>query len=97
MKTHTAGSLLTESALVGQPAQHSASSATLWLLSVAQSALLAPVRWLQERRDIGELKRLDDRLLADIGISRGEIEAGVRLGRWSKRNADLDREAIVIE
>ena len=33
------------------------------------------------RRDTSVLLRLDDRMLADIGLSRGEIEYAVRHGR----------------
>ncbi|GMG82279.1 hypothetical protein LNKW23_14920 [Paralimibaculum aggregatum] len=42
-------------------------------------ALLAG--WRRERlmqRDIAELKHLDDRMLADLGIARGQIEDYVR-------------------
>jgi uncharacterized protein YjiS (DUF1127 family) len=33
------------------------------------------------RRDIGELMALDDRMLADLGVSRSNIEYVVRHGR----------------
>jgi uncharacterized protein YjiS (DUF1127 family) len=33
------------------------------------------------RRDAAELMALDDRMLADIGLSREEIEPAVRFGR----------------
>jgi uncharacterized protein YjiS (DUF1127 family) len=33
---------------------------------------------LRERRAIARLQKLDDRLLNDIGLSRGEIERAVR-------------------
>jgi uncharacterized protein YjiS (DUF1127 family) len=35
-------------------------------------------RRLRERRAIARLQKLDDRLLNDIGLSRGEIERAVR-------------------
>ncbi|GGB49778.1 DUF1127 domain-containing protein [Tistrella bauzanensis] len=39
------------------------------------------VRWRLERRTYAELKSLDDRMLADIGISRGEIRSVASHGR----------------
>jgi uncharacterized protein YjiS (DUF1127 family) len=41
---------------------------------------------LRLRRDLDDLMSLDDRILADIGLSRGEIDYVVRHGRR------LDRE-----
>jgi uncharacterized protein YjiS (DUF1127 family) len=40
------------------------------------------------RRDLAELRAADDRLLADIGLSRSEIDDVVRHGR---RCDDMDR------
>jgi uncharacterized protein YjiS (DUF1127 family) len=37
--------------------------------------------WQERRRLRNELQALDDRLLADIGLSRGDIEAVVAGGR----------------
>lgn len=53
--------------------------------------------WLEQRRTARTLYRLDDRALADIGLSRADVE-GVNtaswqdhlpppLGRWSSRKA----------
>ncbi|AFK57372.1 MAG: DUF1127 domain-containing protein [Tistrella sp.] len=39
------------------------------------------IRWRLERRTYAELKSLDDRMLADIGISRGEIRSVATHGR----------------
>src|SRR5262245_3255305 len=49
-----------------------------------RSAARALLRWQRQRHDIMELQRMDDRLLADIGITRGEAENMVRNGRWGK-------------
>jgi uncharacterized protein YjiS (DUF1127 family) len=38
-------------------------------------------RALELRRALDEVRALDDRMLADIGISRGELERAVRGGR----------------
>ena len=47
---------------------------------------IARMLWLAgeergRRRAIRELKRFDDKMLADIGIRRGDIERAVRYGR----------------
>ena len=34
-----------------------------------------------QRRTIHELNRMDDRMLSDIGVMRGDIERMVRVGR----------------
>ena len=34
------------------------------------------------RRDLAQLRAADDRLLADIGLARGQIDHAVRHGRW---------------
>ena len=33
------------------------------------------------RRTVNELNRMDDRMLSDIGVLRGDIERMVRVGR----------------
>ncbi len=52
----------------------------------AVTRLVADVRqWFERRRTIAELSRLDDRLLADIGIVREDIPEAVRRGRLPVR------------
>ena len=97
MKMHAAGSLLTDHAIAGQPVERGAWSRAKSLLNLVSSAAWGVVRWHRHRRDIGELLRLDDRLLADIGLSRSEIEEGVRFGRWSRHNPELDKLSIGVE
>ena len=97
MKMHAAGSLLTDHAIAGQPMERGAWSRAKSLLNLVSSAAWGVVRWHQHRRNIGELLRLDDRLLADIGLSRSEIEEGVRFGRWGRHNPDLDKLSIGVE
>jgi uncharacterized protein YjiS (DUF1127 family) len=38
-------------------------------------------RWMRYRRDLAALARLDDRLLHDLGITRGEIDYLARRDR----------------
>jgi uncharacterized protein YjiS (DUF1127 family) len=38
-------------------------------------------RWRRLKRDLHELRSLDDRMLADIGITRCDVERVVRHGR----------------
>ncbi len=40
------------------------------------------VTWLQRERDRRTLQALDDRLLRDIGVSRGEVEREVSKPFW---------------
>ena len=91
MKMHAAGSVLTD-ASAGQTVP-----GTKWLLNLVRLAALGVIHWQQQRRNIGELQRLDDRLLADIGISRSEIEEGVRLGRWGMHATGLNTLSTVVE
>jgi uncharacterized protein YjiS (DUF1127 family) len=58
-----------------------------WQVSPAQ-AIKRLVAWVRNerriRRGIVELMSLDDRLLADIGLSRGDIEHAARYGRFPR-------------
>lgn len=44
----------------------------------------AVARFIQRRRDEAALMRMDDTMLKDIGLNRGEIERAVRTGRAGK-------------
>jgi uncharacterized protein YjiS (DUF1127 family) len=81
METHTAGSLLQVHGM------QSGSARGNGLVASSLNAIMRAARELtrrhRERRGIEELLRMDDRLLADIGITRGEAEHMVRNGRWS--------------
>jgi uncharacterized protein YjiS (DUF1127 family) len=82
MKAHTASSLMQVPRM--QSGSAHASGVFGSSLNAIKSFVGAIVRWHRQRHDIMELQRMDDRLLADIGITRGEAEHMVRNGRWSK-------------
>lgn len=52
--------------------------------SVARSALARLAQWVRQeyqfRRSTAALRELDDRLLADIGLTRVSVDHGVRCG-----------------
>ena len=62
---------------------HQTAGSTAWVrLVAATSHLIAPIlRWHRARRDSRQLMALGDHLLHDIGLSRGEIERAMRMGR----------------
>jgi uncharacterized protein YjiS (DUF1127 family) len=82
METHTARSLLQVHGIQSGTAH--ASGLLGSSLNAIKSAFGALLRWQRQRRDLVELQRMDDRLLADIGITRGEAENMVRNGRWGQ-------------
>ena len=41
------------------------------------------VRWRRYRRNLNDFYRMDDRTLADLGLTRGDLERAVRYGRES--------------
>jgi uncharacterized protein YjiS (DUF1127 family) len=55
------------------------SASTIDVLTRATDALLG---WLQRDRDRRALQTLDDRLLRDIGVSRGDVEAEAAKPFW---------------
>jgi uncharacterized protein YjiS (DUF1127 family) len=62
---------------------HQAADSTVWARFVAgTNHLVAPVlRWHRARRDTRQLMAFGDHMLQDLGLSRGEIEHAVRIGR----------------
>lgn len=81
MKMHAASSLMQAHGIQSRSAH---ASGLFGSLNAIKSVVVAIVRWQRQRRDILELQRMDDRLLADIGITRGEAETMVRHGRWNQ-------------
>jgi uncharacterized protein YjiS (DUF1127 family) len=88
METHTASSLLQVHGMQSGSAYGSGRLAS-WLNAIRSVARVI-AQWNRQRRDIVELRRMDDRLLADIGITRGEAEHMVRHGRWVQASLEAD-------
>lgn len=88
MGTHTVRSLLQVQGIPSGSAHGNGLLASS--LNAVVSVARAIVRWQRQRRDILELERMDDRLLADIGITRGEAEHMVCNGRWSQAAFEPD-------
>jgi len=73
-------------------ARQLAQTVSRWLRALAskgrQQMLRLANEWYQ-RRAIQALNKLDDRMLADMGLSRGDIENVVRCGPpWHRSNPD---------
>jgi uncharacterized protein YjiS (DUF1127 family) len=67
------------------------------MLTGIRSALTTTFRWIderQQRRALRELRRLDDRLLAGIGLRRSEIERVVRDDDLGRRREEPRRALI---
>jgi uncharacterized protein YjiS (DUF1127 family) len=86
MGTHTARSLLQAQSLQSGTAHGNGVFAAS--LDAIKSVVRGLLQWQRQRRDVMELQRMDDRLLADIGITRGEAEHMVRNGRWNQPSSE---------
>ena len=81
MEMHTSSSLLRVHGIESQPARLGTFGLVTCISRVFQSLAEKFARRRRFQRDIRELQRLDDRMLADIGMRRSEIERMVRRGR----------------
>jgi uncharacterized protein YjiS (DUF1127 family) len=88
MDTHTARSLLQLHGM--QTGSTRGNGLLASSLDAIKSVARALLQWQRQRRDILELQRMDDRLLADIGITRGEADHMVRNGRWGQAALEPD-------
>ncbi|MEM9028980.1 MAG: DUF1127 domain-containing protein [Pseudomonadota bacterium] len=57
------------------------SSVVSQIMSVPLRVWDGIVRYERNRRDMDALRRMDDRMLADIGLTRGDITDAVAKGR----------------
>ena len=90
MEMHTAGSLQRVHGIALAPVRSGglnihqfALNAAARVSAAAGATVAAWLRSLREQKVIDQLQRMDDRMLADIGMTRGEIPHAVRCeGRW---------------
>ena len=80
MEMHTAQSLMDVHGIDAEPAG-SKQSAARQLWEVVRAAPGRLVAWQRYRKELEELSRLDDRMLADIGLRRSDVERIMRNGR----------------
>lgn len=81
--------------------RHALQGTSRGLTGALRRGLLDPVRrWHHARRTYNELMALDDRMLDDIGIRRGDIEAIAR-GKWRphgrEREGAVERAQLDVE
>jgi uncharacterized protein YjiS (DUF1127 family) len=82
MKLHTAQSLLEVHKLAdARPAKRLHPGIVARIVGGLTTAAMAFSKKHRYRKDIKDLRRMDDRMLADIGLTRGEIELSVWHGR----------------
>jgi uncharacterized protein YjiS (DUF1127 family) len=78
---HTPRSLRDVHDIESRPAHRRACGPATWLGNVVRTLATEFARRRRLRRDLDQLLSLDDRMLADIGITRSEAERVVRCGR----------------
>jgi uncharacterized protein YjiS (DUF1127 family) len=75
------------------PPSRAAGLAAASLRTVLIESIWRRIDWIRSeyrfRRDINALMALDDRMLADIGLRRGEIEHAVRFSALPRRRNEL--------
>lgn len=82
MQIHATGACSATHSLVDTGARSDTPAAILSLIGAAATSVSSSyVAWRRHRRDIEALSSMDDRMLADIGLSRSDIERSVMCGR----------------
>jgi len=81
MRMHTARSFVGAQGFEAGRARGDSHGLAVSLLRAIGSGVRQLVEWNRYRKDLRELQRMDDRLLADIGISRSDLELLVNQGR----------------
>jgi uncharacterized protein YjiS (DUF1127 family) len=82
MELHTARLLPGVQGIESGRARRRASGPATWAGHVVRSLASEFARRRRLRRGLDALRSLDDRMLADIGITRSEAERVARDGRW---------------
>ena len=85
------------SPLAGQSQVWARVCARVWVSVFAGARWLAAAlaNELAARRAMRSLASLDDRMLRDIGLERGQIDHAVRQGRQAARRADDARSDLI--
>jgi uncharacterized protein YjiS (DUF1127 family) len=66
---------------ISRPARRRTSGLASWFGARLRRLTNEFARWRRVQRDLHKLRSLDDRMLADIGITRCDVEHVVRHGR----------------
>jgi uncharacterized protein YjiS (DUF1127 family) len=82
MEIHTSQSLLAIHGMEIPPRRARGTDLINWASGLIGKAIIQFARWLRYRKGVAELHRLDDRMLADIGVIRVNIDQAARFGRW---------------
>jgi len=81
MQTHAIKFVEQVQAIGSRSAHRRTSGMASWFGDIIRDLTREFARWRRFQRDLHELRSLDDRMLADIGITRCEAERVVRHGR----------------
>jgi len=87
MQMHAVKFLEQVQATGSRPALRRTSGQASWFGNVFRRLTRDFARWRRVQRDLHEVRSLDDRMLADIGITRCEAEHVVRHGRGAAESA----------
>ena len=83
MEMHSPSSKPDVQVMAGQDARGRAPGLTSRIGSAIGSLANTFARWRSYQRNLHELHCMDDRTLADLGLTRGGLESAVRYGRAS--------------
>lgn len=81
MEMHSAGSLRDVHGIDARPAGDRNSGFVASIVKAVRSLAAGIAERRRLAREFDELQRMDDRMLADIGITRGEIDHVIQHGR----------------
>lgn len=81
MEMHTAQSLMSVHGITTSPRPRRYGSFLAWAAATLRAIVEDMRSWQRHQQAVEQLSRLDDRMLADIGLSRSDIEFAARTGR----------------